>query len=61
MASNVQGRKTETPREATQSENSPDTFIILTVSLVALFIIGLGIFYYFGLLPGTMPPTPVQH
>jgi hypothetical protein len=60
MAGNVQGKKVETPREATQAENSPDTFIILTVSLVALFIIGLGIFYYFGLLPGSMPPTPIQ-
>ena len=60
MAQNVQGKKVETPREATQAENSPDTFVILTVSLVALFFVGLGIFYYFGLLPGTTPPVPVH-
>jgi hypothetical protein len=34
------GRVVETPREATQAENSPDTFFILIVSLVALVIIG---------------------
>lgn len=32
MARDVQGKTAETPRESTQAENSPNTFIILIVS-----------------------------
>lgn len=60
MARNMQGKTTETPREATQAENSPDTFIILTVSLTVLAVIGVALLWYFGVLPGTTPPVPVQ-
>jgi hypothetical protein len=45
------GRITETPREATQAENSKDSFFVLVVSLVALAIIGVGLFWYFGIFP----------
>ncbi len=38
----------ETPEEATQAENSPDTLVILIVSLVALLVIGAGLLWYFG-------------
>jgi hypothetical protein len=51
------GQITETPREATQSENSKDSFVVLTVSLVALVIIGVGFFWYFGILTGTHVPS----
>ncbi len=47
------GQVTETPQEATQSENSKNSFVILTVSLVVLALIGVGLLWYFGILPGT--------
>ena len=60
MARNVQGKTTETPRESTQAENSPNTFIILIVSLTVLVAIGVAVLWYIGVFPGTTPPTPVQ-
>lgn len=60
MARNVQGKTTETPRESTQAENSPNTFIILIVSMTVLLGIGLAVLWYFGVLPGTVPPASVQ-
>jgi hypothetical protein len=48
------GTITETPEEATQAERSPDTFIILIVSLAALAVIGVGFAWYFGMLPAKM-------
>lgn len=55
------GRVTETPREATQAENSKNSFYVLAVSLVALAIIGVGLFWYFGIFPfahtASIPPT----
>ena len=60
MARNVQGKTTETPREFTQAENSPNTFIILIVSLTVMVAIGIAVLWYFGVLPGTTPPVPVQ-
>lgn len=59
MARNVQGKKTETPRESTQAENSPDTFIILVVSLGVLVAAGIAILWYFGVFTGNTP-VPVQ-
>ena len=58
---NARGEEVETPREATQAENSPNTFIILMVSLVALAVIAVGLFWYFGIFPGTTPPVPHQN
>lgn len=52
------GQVTETPREATQAENSKDSFVVLTVSLVVLAIIGVGLFWYFGIVPATHGPGP---
>jgi cytochrome bd-type quinol oxidase subunit 2 len=42
------GRIVETLEDATSSENSPDTLIILIVSLVALVLIGAAFAWYFG-------------
>jgi hypothetical protein len=47
------GQVTETPQEATQSENSKNSFVVLTVSLVVLALIGVWFMWYFGVLPGT--------
>jgi hypothetical protein len=47
------GQVTETPREATQAENSKNSFVVLTVSLVSAAIVGVALFWYFGILPGT--------
>lgn len=58
MAGNVQGKKEETPREATQAENSPDTFVMLVTSLVILAVIAAALLWYFGFLPGSTPPSP---
>jgi flagellar basal body-associated protein FliL len=46
------GRITETEQEATQAEKSPDTFVILIVSLIALAFVAAGLFWYFGLFSG---------
>ena len=59
MARNVQGKTTETPRESTQAENSPDTFIILLISLGVLVAAGVVIMWYFGVFSGNTP-VPVQ-
>jgi hypothetical protein len=54
MASkNDEGQISETEEEATQAEKSPDTFIILTVSLAALAIVAAGLFWYFGVFAGS--------
>jgi hypothetical protein len=42
---------TESREEATQAENSPDTFIILVVSLGLLAAAAAALFWYFGVLP----------
>jgi len=51
------GSVEETPQEATQSENSPDTFVILLISLAALAVISFGLFWYFGVFSGTPAPA----
>ena len=60
MARNVQAKTSETIRESTQAENSPNSFIILIVSLTVIVAIGVVVLWYFGVLPGTTPPAPVQ-
>jgi hypothetical protein len=50
---NDDGQISETEEEATQAEKSPDTFIILTVSLAALAIVAAGLFWYFGVFAGS--------
>ena len=45
------GNISETTEEATQAERSPNTFVILIVSLAALAVIGAGFAWYFGMLP----------
>ena len=43
------GDISETTEE--EAERSPDTFVILIVSLAALAVIGAGFAWYFGMLP----------
>jgi hypothetical protein len=45
---NRDGQITETPEEARQAENSPDTFFMLIISLVVLAVIGAVLLWYFG-------------
>ena len=48
------GNISETTEEATQAERSPNTFVILVVSLTAIAVIGAGFAWYFGMLPAKM-------
>lgn len=61
MARDVQGKTTETPRESTQAENSPNTFIILAVSMVVIIAIAALTLWHFGFLPGSTPIAPRQN
>lgn len=54
------GGVTETPREATQAENSKNSFGVLTVSMIAAVLAGLVLLWNFGALPGMEHTTPVQ-
>ena len=56
----VKGRATETPREATQAENSKNSFGVLAVSMAAAVIAGIVLLWYFGALPGMEQTTTVQ-
>ncbi len=58
---NVQGKKTETPREATQAENSPNTLVILLISMSVIIAIAGMALWYFGFLPGSTPIAPRQN
>lgn len=53
------GTIVETDREATQAEKSPNTFVILAVSLAALAVVALLLFWYFGVFTNmaTRPQT----
>ena len=42
-----EGHTVETVQEATQSENSVDTFVILIVSLVLIVAVGCGFAWYY--------------
>lgn len=42
------GQSTETAQEATQAENSKDSYYILKVSLALSVIAAIGLFWYFG-------------
>lgn len=44
--------------KAMQAERSPNTFFILVVSLTALGVLALGIFWYFGVFDGTGAVRP---
>ena len=45
-----EGHTVETVQEATQSENSSDTFVILIISLGLMIAAGLGFAWYYGYL-----------
>jgi hypothetical protein len=57
---NWKGQTTETPGEATQSENSKNSFRVLTFSLIAAVILGFVLLWYFGALPGMVQTPTVQ-
>lgn len=53
------GTIVETEREATQAEKSPNTFVILIVSLTALAVVAVVLFWYFGVFQGVLTgPKP---
>jgi hypothetical protein len=53
------GGITESPGEATQADNSTESFDVLTVSLILAVIAGLCLFWYFGIFPfGTHVSVP---
>lgn len=59
MARKENGVIVETEREATQAEKSPNTFFILAVSLAALAVAALLLFWYFGVFQNiTVRPQP---
>ena len=43
------GHTIETPLEAKQAESSPNSFIILIISMVAAVIVGAGLLWHFGM------------
>lgn len=61
MARNVQGKTTETAREASGAENSKDSFNVLKISIVLAIIAGAVLLWYFGFLPGSTPLAPRQN
>ncbi len=46
---------TETPEESRQGTGPLDNFVVLTISIVVLAIIGLLLIWYFGFYPGGHP------
>lgn len=52
MPKKQDGKIVETGREATSAENSPNTFFVLTASLIALAVIAVLLFWYFGVFDG---------
>ena len=54
------GKITETPEEATQSERSLDSFSVLTISLLLAVVVGVVLFWYWGMLPWEYRAAPVQ-
>ncbi len=46
------GQVTETAEEATQAENSKDSYYVLKVSLALALVAGIGLFWYFGVFAG---------
>lgn len=51
----------ETPQEATQAENSKDSFNVLIFSLLLAAVAGAGLFWYFGVFPFSPHQQQVQH
>lgn len=59
--SDSKGRSTETSLAVMQSEDSKNSLVVLTVSMAALVLISIGLFWYFGMLPTmhhTLPGQP---
>lgn len=46
------GGVVETAGEATQSENSKNSLVILAVSMSALVAVSIALFWYFDMMPG---------
>jgi flagellar basal body-associated protein FliL len=54
MAHKENGTIVETEREATQAEKSPNTFVILILSLAALAVVAVVLFWYFGVFQSSL-------
>jgi hypothetical protein len=55
------GRVTETPSEATQAEDSRDSYYVLKVSMALAIVAGIALFWYFGVFAGwdhSLPRKP---
>ena len=46
---NSSGQVTETPEQATQAENSKNSYYVLKISMMLAVIAGIGLFWYFGM------------
>ena len=46
---------TETPEQSRQGTGPLDNFVVLTISIIVLAIIGLLLIWYFGFYPGGHP------
>ena len=46
------GQVTETPQEATQTENSKDSYNVLKVSMALAIAVGIASFWYFEVFAG---------
>ena len=57
------GQITETAEEATQAENSKDSYYVLKISMALAILAGIVLFWYFGVfdgLDGSLPRKPVS-
>ena len=52
------GQVTETAREATQAENSKDSYWVLKVSMALVIVAGISLFWYFGVFAGLDQSLP---
>lgn len=52
----------EMPREATQADNSKNSFNVLWVSMILAVIAAVGLYWYFGVIPGLeSSPEPMPN
>ena len=52
------GQVIETAREATQAENSKDSYWVLKVSMALVVVAGISLFWYFGVFAGLDQSLP---
>ena len=52
------GHITESAREATQAENSKDSYYVLKISIALSIVAGIALFWYFGVFAGLDQSLP---